>query len=319
MFEKMIKVKNYEPGFEQDLIRIHNLVIKELHPSSLPITLEKVLKRHQDSSFIPEQVKFLLNDKNEIIGYNEVRIYRDSHLIFYPHILPEYCTPEIIDVLFKEIYNFSLSLKPRIIQSVYRFGFKKANEYFKNQRIAPILASYSRPELEIDVSQLSHIKSKYSIKAIEKEDFPKITKFLAISNADTPIRRLNEKSLEFLFEKKFIGSESSFIIFEKTDIRALVFASKFESEGEKKDYQGMMQEAIDINLNNDIEIRKALLQASLTFLHSNDLKKMILFTLNPSFGYNTYKKLGFKENGYGRTIFCFNSGNNLSETPFYNR
>ncbi len=131
-------IRNYEPGFEEDQVRIFNDRINDLNPNAQKITIDKVIKRCQGKNFNPKQIKFLLNKNNDIIGYVEVRILDSVHLIFYPLILKPYDKTEVIDYLFKSIYNYSVSLRPNTIMGVYNFNFHSVHDYFETQKVAKI-------------------------------------------------------------------------------------------------------------------------------------------------------------------------------------
>lgn len=316
MLAKSYTIKNYEPGFEKRQVEIFNTLIHSLNPKSKLITTEKVLKRHTDKNFHPEQVKYLLNDKNEIIGYTEIRISGDMHLIFYPLILKEYSSPELVDLLFKEIYNYSLSLKPNLIQAVYNFNFSQAHTYFEKQKVAKLRDKYVRPEIAITIDKLDKISTNYEIQSLEPKHFQPLVEFL--NSTDSPLNRMTIERLQNNYEKGIINSRNSFIIYKANVLSAFVIFFRFESEGEIKESYGYIQDAISPRLSDDLEIRKALVIAGSTFLRSNSLTSLVLFVFNPSKSYFLYKQIGFEENSYGRNMYCFETNNNSHEVPWHN-
>ena len=182
-------LKNYEQGFEKDQARIFNSVIHTLNPKAKLITEEKVLKRHQDKNFKPEQVKYLVNEKNEIVGYSEVRIFGDSHMLFYPLIMPTYNTPENIDYLLKSVYDVSLSFKPRIIQAIYNFNFPKVHRYFETQKVIKIVDKFVRPELYISLSDIELVPAtSLKLEIFSQDAIEKLFNFL--TSTDNSLKRI---------------------------------------------------------------------------------------------------------------------------------
>ena len=310
-------LKSYELGFEKDQVRIFNSVIHTLNPKAKLITEEKVLKRHQDKNFKPEQVKYLLNENNEIVGYSEVRIFGDSHLLFYPLIIPPYDTPENIDYLLKSVYDVSLSFKPRIIQAIYNFNFPKVHNYLETQKAIKILDKFVRPELSITLHDIERVPdSSLKLESFTQDTIGKLFNFL--TSTENSLKRITLVKLTDYYEKKILTSDNSFLVTINDTIIGYVIFGTFTSEGDSNDVYTFMQDAIDSNYKEDIEVRKAFLNAASIYMKNNSQSKLVLFVFRPSNAYTLYTELGLKENTYGRNIYTFETNSLETQVPYCN-
>ena len=310
-------LKNYEQGFEKDQARIFNSVIHTLNPKAKLITEEKVLKRHQDKNFKPEQVKYLVNEKNEIVGYSEVRIFGDSNMLFYPLIMPTYNTPENIDYLLKSVYDVSLSFKPRIIQAIYNFNFPKVHRYFETQKVIKIVDKFVRPELYISLSDIELVPAtSLKLEIFSQDAIEKLFNFL--TSTDNSLKRITLAKLTDYYEKKVLSSDNSFLVTINDTIVGYVIFGTFTSEGDSTDVYTFMQDAIDSNYMEDIDIRRAFLNAATIYMKKSSQSKLVLFVFKPSNAYTLYTKLGLKENTYGRNIYTFETNSLETQVPYCN-
>lgn len=309
-------IQNYEPGFEQDQVEIFNKRINDLNPNAQHITIEKVLKRHRSQNFHPEQVKYVFNKENMIIGYTELRILGNVHLIFYPLILKKYDSRELRDYLFKAIYDYSVSLKPKSILGVYNFNFHTVHSYFENQNIVKIENKFIRTELSINITTLEKLSSSYPSKILEKDDIKALFRFFKLTNS--PLKDSSIDQAYELFDDKSLNSSYAHLVYKNNTIVGFVYFGEFESEGKSKEHFAFIQDAIDKEYIEDIEIRKSILKASLPFLRKHSLSKLNLFVFKPSPALLIYKELGFQENGFGRNIYCFATNNNKKVEPWSN-
>ena len=309
-------IRNYEPGYEQEQVKIFNKRIQDLNPKAQKINVEKVLKRHQKKDFHQEQVKYLVKKNNEIVGYTEVRISGGAHITFYPLLIESYDKDELRNYLFKEIYDYSVSLHPQIIMGVYNFNFPKVHAYFENQQVAKLVQKYIRPEITINREQIEKIKIQNLPKLMEKNEINEVYTFF--KKTDSLLKYLPLDQADELFESEIPTSANSYLVRKKDQIVGFVTFGEFESEGKEKEHYTFINDAIDKNEMQDIEIRKSFLKAALPFMEKHNLKKLVLFVFDPSPGLTKYKEIGLKENGYGRNIYCLDTKNPETRIPFCN-
>ena len=69
MTQESLTIRNYEKGDDVTQANIFNTVIVDMIPDPVLINAEKVQKRHEEAGFNPEQVKYLVNSENKIVGY----------------------------------------------------------------------------------------------------------------------------------------------------------------------------------------------------------------------------------------------------------
>lgn len=310
-------IRNYKPGYEQEQVKIFNERIPDLNPKARQITIEKVLKRHQTKSFHPEQVKYLVNKKNEIIGFAEIRILGTTHLIFYPLLVKEYDSDELRDYLFKAVYDYSVSLKPASIQGIYNFNFPKVHTYFENQNIAKIEQKYVRTEITINRDEIEKLTSLYKPELLKENEIEEVFAFFKKTDSllkDVPLDQADE-----LFEHESSPtSANSYLVRKEGRIVGFVTSGEFESEGKEKEHYTFMQDGIDKKEIQDIEIRKCFLKALVPFMKKHELKKLVLFVFDPSLGLTMYKEIGLQEHGYGRNIYSLKTKNSDKRIPFCN-
>ena len=97
-----------------------------------------------------------------------------------------------------------------------------------------------------------------------------------------------------------------------------VIFGTFTSEGDSTDVYTFMQDAIDSNYMEDIDIRRAFLNAATIYMKKSSQSKLVLFVFKPSNAYTLYTKLGLKENTYGRNIYTFETNSLETQVPYCN-
>lgn len=301
MTQEILTIRNYEKGDEEAQAEIFNTVIVEMIPEPELITTEKVRKRHEDSNFNPKQVQYLVNQDQKIVGYTECRIQGGFHGIFYPMILKEYRSKETLDRLFKAIYEFAkedCKQNPGVIESHYSYDFKKAHEYFKNQKIAKVVEIRDAREMRLPINENNYeISSDYKSKPLTKDDFSKLVTYRkskgSIVGEEFTLENLTER-----FDNGEMSSEDSFLIYWKGDLKGYIHIGKNSPADRGQEdttvyghFSGMI---LDLDFPDGLSLRKAMIIGAKDYFDKYNVKEVIatIELTNPVI--ENYKKLGFK-------------------------
>jgi hypothetical protein len=301
MTQEGLTIRSYEKGDEEAQVEIFNTVIKEMIPKPELITVEKVQNRHEDPNFNPQQVQYLVNQDEKIVGYTECRIHGGFHGIFYPLILEEYRSEETLDRLFKSIYEFAKEdskNNPGVIESHYAYDFKKAHEYFKNQKIAKVVEVRDAREMRLPINEIDNdLPSEFKIKPLTKDDFSTLVTYRK-SKESIVGEEITEEILKERFDKEEMSSEDSFLIYWKGDLKGYVHVGKYSpADSGQEDttvygnFQGMI---LDRDFPEGVNLRKAMTTASKEYFNKHQAKELVasIELTNPAVEF--YKKLGFK-------------------------
>ncbi len=301
MTQESLIIRNYEKGDEKAQAEIFNTVIVEMIPEPELITAEKVRKRHEDPNFNPKQVKYLVNQEKKIVGYTECRIHGGFHGIFYPMILKEYRSKETLDRLFKAIYEFAkedCKKNPGEIESHYSYDFKKAHDYFKNQKIAKVVEVREAREMRLPVNELDYeISSEFDIKPLTKDDFSTLVTYRkskeSIVGEEFTVENLTER-----FDNGEMSSEDSFLVYWKGNLKGYIHIGKYSPADRGQEdttvygnFEGMI---LDLEFPKGLSLRKAMIKGTKNYLDKYNAKEVIasIVLTNPAIKF--YKKLGFK-------------------------
>ncbi len=301
MVQESLTIRNYEKGDETAQAEIFNTVIVEMIPEPVLITAEKVQKRHEDPNFNPKQVQYLVDQEQKIVGYTECRINGGFHGIFYPLILKEYRSKETVDRLFKAIYEFAkedCKKNPGTIESHYAFDFKKAHEYFKNQKIAKVTEVQDAREMRLAINEIDYqLSPEFEIKPLTKEDFSALATYRkskeSIVGEEVTVENLTER-----FDNGEMSSEDSFLVYWKGELKGYIHAGKYSpAERGQEDttvygnFEGMI---LDLEFPDGLSLRKAMIQGTKEYFNKHNAKEVTtsIVLTNPAIKY--YKKLGFK-------------------------
>ncbi|MHA2226439.1 MAG: hypothetical protein ACXAC8_14615 [Candidatus Hodarchaeales archaeon] len=300
MVQETLTIRNYEKGDENTQAEIFNTVIVEMIPEPELITAEKVQKRHEDPNFNPKQVQYLVNQDQKIVGYTECRIHGGFHGIFYPVILKEYRSKETLDRLFKAIYEFAkedCKKNPGVIESHYANDFKKAHEYFKNQKIAKVVEIRDAREMRLPINEINYeISSDFDIKPLTKDDFSTLVKYRkskeSIVGEELTVENLTER-----FDNGVMSSEDSFLVYWKGDLKGYIHVGKHSPTDRGQEdttvygsFEGMI---LDLEFPDGFSLRKAMIKGTKDYLDKSNAKEVItsIELTNPAIEF--YKKLGF--------------------------
>ncbi len=301
MTQEVLAIRNYEKGDEEAQAEIFNTVIVEMIPEPVLIKAEKVKKRHEDPNFNPKQVQYLVNENQKIIGYTECRINGGFHGIFYPMILKEYRSKETLDQLFKAIYEFAkedCKQNPGTIESHYSYDFKKAHEYFKNQKIANVVDTRDAREMCLPINEMDYeLSADYVSKPLTKDDFEVLVNYRkskeSIVGEEVTLERLTER-----FDSGEMSTEDSFLIYYKGDLKAYIHVGKYSPADRGQEdttvygnFEGMI---LDLDFPDGLNMRKAMIKATREYFEKYNAKEVVtsIELNNPAIEY--YKNLGFK-------------------------
>jgi ribosomal protein S18 acetylase RimI-like enzyme len=301
MTQEVLTIRNYEKGDEEAQAEIFNKVIVEMIPDPVLIDSEKVRKRHEEPNFNPKQVQYLVNENQKIVGYTECRINGGFHGIFYPMILKEYRSKETLDRLFKTIYDFAKEdskQNPGSIESHYSYDFKKAHEYFKNQKIAKVVETRHAREMRLSISKMDYeLSADYESKPLTKDKFAALVNYRkskkSIVGEEITLERLTER-----FDSGEMSTEDSFLIYYKGDLKAYIRVGKYSPADRGQEdttvygnFEGMI---LDSDFQDGVNLRKAMIKAAKEYFEKYNAKEVIasIELNNPAIEY--YKKLGFK-------------------------
>lgn len=301
MTQESLTIRNYEKGDEATQAEIFNTVIVEMIPNPELITAEKVKKRHEEPKFNPEQVKYLVNAENKIVGYTECRIHGEFHGIFYPMILNEYRSKETLDRLFKGIYDFAKAdckKNPGVIESHYAYDFTKAHEYFKTQTIAKVVEVRDAREMRLPTKELDYdIPSDYEIKPLTKDDFSTLVDYR--KSKETIVGE--EITLEILkerFKNQEMSPEDSFLIYYKGDFVGYIHHGKHSpADNGQEDttvYGHLEGMILDREFPDGLNLRKTMLKSGKEYFDKHKAVELVasMVLTNPAIEF--YKKLGFR-------------------------
>jgi hypothetical protein len=300
MIQESLNIRDYEKGDESSHSEIFNKVIGEMVPNPVPITPEKVRKRHEEPDFNPKQVKYLLNSKNEIVGYTECRIHSGFHGIFYPMILKEYRSKDTLNQLFKAIFDFAkedCKKNPGTIESHYAFDFAPAHEYFKSQSIAKIKDINEVHEMRLSVKELGYdIPIDYEIKPLTQDDFQTLLEYRkskeTIVGEDVTLERLEEN-----FKSGEMTPEDSFLIYYQGELSGYIHhgkSSPADSGQEDTAVYGELRGMIlDTEFTDGLNLRKTMLRSGKDYFDKHKAVEIVahIDPTNPILKF--YQKIGF--------------------------
>ena len=293
MTQEDLTIRNYEKGDEEAQAEIFNKVIVEMIPEPVLIDAEKVRKRHEEPNFNPDQVQYLVNQDNKIVGYTECRINGGFHGIFYPMILKEYRSEENLNKLFNTIFEFAkedCKENPGTIESHYAYDFKKAHEYFKTQKIAKVAETRHAREMRLSVDDMNYeLSSDFEIKPLTKEDFSTLVDYRkskeSIVGEEFTIETLTER-----FNNGEMSSEDSFLVYWKGDLKGYIHVGKDSpTDGEQEDtnvngsFRGMI---LDSDFQDGLNLRKAMIKGTKQYFEGVNAKEVVTSILldNPAIG-----------------------------------
>ena len=300
MTQESLTIRNYEKGDDATQANIFNTVIVDMIPDPVLINAEKVQKRHEEAGFNPEQVKYLVNSENKIVGYTECRIHGGFHGIFYPMILEEYRSQEALDQLFKAIYEYAKEdcrKNPGTIESHYAYDFKKAHEYFKSQTIAKIVAFHDSREMRLLVKKIdSKNPPDFSVIPLTENDLISLVDYRkskeTIVGEDLTLEVYQER-----FKNNEMSSENCFLIYYKDDLVGYVRHGKYSpSDRGQEDttvYGNFEAMILDREFHDGFNLRKTMLQSGKEYYEKHQAFELVASILlnNPALEF--YKKLGF--------------------------
>jgi len=301
MTQEVLTIRNYKKGDEEAQAEIFNTVIVEMIPEPELIKSEKVQKRHEDPNFNPKQVQYLVNADQKIVGYTECRINGGFHGIFYPMILKEYRSKETLDQLFESIYQFAkedCKQNPGTIESHYAYDFKKAHEYFKNQKIAKVVDTRDAREMRLPINEMDYeLSADYESKPLTKDYFELLVKYRkskeSIVGEEVTLERLTER-----FESGEMSAEDSFLIYYKGELLGYIHVGKYSPADRGQEdttvygnFEGMI---LDSDFPDGLNMRKAMIKATKDYFEKHNAKEVVtsIELNNPAIEF--YKESGFK-------------------------
>ncbi|MHA2233065.1 MAG: hypothetical protein ACXAB4_11320 [Candidatus Hodarchaeales archaeon] len=303
-------LRNYREGDEKFQAEIYNEVMPDMNPKIRLLAPKEIKTRYkEDSEFIPEQVKILLNSKEEIVGYMKCRCRLGHYSLSHPLILKEYRSESTLNQLFKAIYDYIITNKPKTIRATYAHELKQAHEFIRNQKIAKIAEIRETQRISIPVANLEFKIPGYDLKPFTHDNIEKLVTF-RYSKEEIRGSELSVERLTKAVENGEYSPENSSLVYQKDQLLGW-WAVKINTPS--TDYDPTLERpigtlngyVIDMSHGDMIGLRKALLTTGYRFLKKSSISEFRIWLITSSPFYDQCRDLGFEFTGEGEFVYEF--------------
>ena len=257
--------RGYKEGDIPKQLEIMKKVTRELYPID-PYNLDnhtvKLYERlYSRIGWQPVPFKFLLDNNKEIIGYSGYGSLFNHFRLFYPYILEEHRTDELMQRLFDEgledIKETSKKYDSYRIFSRSDLNLTHHNAFWEKQKYVKKRKGYY---MHIETEKLNQpLSSQYGIKYFTREDIERVSLFSKeCSHLDNPF--ISEKDLMTRIELGNIAPKTHVILERENEIQAFIGLRVAKSLRSDANVAAVNLEYLD-ETSADDDLRKALMIA----------------------------------------------------------
>ncbi|HUT80261.1 MAG TPA: hypothetical protein VMZ29_03585 [Candidatus Bathyarchaeia archaeon] len=303
-------IRDFKPEDLPRQIDIMKQVTRELYPI-VPYDLDKhtvegYRRLYSRPGWHPVPLKMLIDSKGEIVGYSGYGNYFNDLRLFFPYIIGEHRTDELMQRLFDETMKAVREIQPNFTTS--RIFARSDTNLTQHNKFMSKQSFEERKEgflIKIETNKLEQkISFRFKIKFFEREDIERVAEFSKLIATYQKPYFTNEDLIERI-ELGNIKPKTHIIIEEENEILAIIGLRIAQLPNQDGNVAVLNLELIDQD-REDLELRKTLYTALFPIFKEYQVKNFSFEILEDSKSRFACEELGFEYvEGIGGIYYYF--------------